>query len=175
MTRIPNLLIVGGTGSKSGKTTIACRLIEQFRDQGVISIKISPHYHEKNDGLMELLSGEGYTVYRETDPGSGKDTSRMLKAGAAKVFLALVWDSSLPEVFQKIMETIPADTPVICESPSLRSCFEPGVFIIMSSNNENKYNNINYLENLPHLKFNMEELVGLKEIPVEFKNGRWIV
>ena len=49
---IPNLLIIAGTGNKSGKTTLACRMIEQFRNPGLISVKITPHFHETTPGLI---------------------------------------------------------------------------------------------------------------------------
>jgi hypothetical protein len=173
MIYFPNLLIIGGTGSKAGKTTMACRLIGQVKNYGVFAIKISPHYHEKNDGLNEFLSGEGYCIYSETDSSSGKDTSRMLKAGAARVFLALAWDHPLPDVFSKIMEAIPADTPVICESPSLRKYFEPGIFIMMSSKNPDKRQDMYDLQNLPHMMFKLDDLSGSNEIPILFTKGKW--
>ncbi len=58
---IPNLLIIAGTGNKSGKTTFACRLIEQFRSLDIISMKITPHFHETTAGL-KLLKGESRNI-----------------------------------------------------------------------------------------------------------------
>jgi len=43
---IPNLLLIAGTGNKSGKTTLACRVIEQFRQSGISAVKITPHFHD---------------------------------------------------------------------------------------------------------------------------------
>jgi hypothetical protein len=173
MNFIPNLLIIAGTGTKSGKTTFACRIIEQFRELGLVGIKISPHFHDKTSGLLERSSAEGYSIHIETNGGTEKDTSRMLRAGASKVFLALVWDSRLTEVFNKIMEDIPSGTPVVCESPSLRNFIEPGLFIIMTSETENKRQDLNHLQELPHVMFKLEELKDFKKLPVEFRDGKW--
>src|SRR5665647_1648223 len=99
---IPNLLLIAGTGTKSGKTTIACKIIEQFKNLNLTAIKISPHFHETTPGLISISENKGYVIYEETDKLSSKDTSRMLTSGASKVFFAKVWDDKLPEVFRDI-------------------------------------------------------------------------
>jgi hypothetical protein len=173
MILLPNLLIIAGTGTKSGKTTFACRVIEQFREVGIIAIKISPHFHETTPGLLEMESDNGYAIYIESDPSTNKDTSRMLKAGASRVYLATVWDADLPHVFGKIMDDIPEGTPVVCESPALRNFAEPGQFVIMSSDNPVKRQDLEHLRDFPHKMLSLEELRGIKRIPVEFSNGKW--
>ena len=130
---IPNLLIIAGTGNKSGKTSMACRLIEQFRHLDIVSVKITPHFHETTPGLVLISEKTGYSVYEEKNGDNSKDTSRMLKAGASRVFFAKVTDNSLFSAFKEIIRYIPPGTPVICESPALRRYVEPGLFIIMTS------------------------------------------
>lgn len=171
---IPNLLIVAGTGTKTGKTTMVCRIISRFRDKGIVAIKISPHFHEKTEGLEEIETGMGFAIYSENNLNSGKDTSRMLRAGASKVFLAIVWDSDLASVFGKIMTEIPEGTPVVCESPALRKFYEPGVFIIMTSDSANKRQDLRYLLDLPHLSFKLEELDFIEALPLNFNDEKWI-
>ncbi len=170
---IPNLIIIAGTGTKSGKTSMACKIIEQFKDTGICAVKISPHIHDITDGLISRSGAEGYAIYEETNRGTGKDTSRMLNAGAAKVYFSTVMDFQLQEVFNEIMSYIPASTPVVCESPALRKVIEPGLFIIMTSKTENKRQDLNELLELPHLKFKLEELKDLDQIPIRFKEGKW--
>ena len=172
---IPNLLLIAGTGTRSGKTTMACRLIEQFSTFNITAIKISPHFHETTSGLNPVFEEPGYAVYEETNNDTAKDTSRMLHAGAKKVYFAKVLDDRINFVFNRIIDLIPEGTPVICESPALRYFVEPGVFIIMSSETTNKRKNINNLLELPHVMFKFEELNGLSTIPVEFKDGRWSI
>ncbi len=48
---VPNLLIIAGTGNKSGKTSMACRIIEQLKHLEIVSVKITPHFHETTPGL----------------------------------------------------------------------------------------------------------------------------
>lgn len=170
---VPNLLLIAGTGIKSGKTTIACRIIEQFSNLNITAIKISPHFHETTPGLNIIYEEEGYAIYKETNSDATKDTSRMLKSGASKVYFAKVTDGRLLFVFNKIQNLIPEGTPIICESPALRNFIEPGVFIIISSETANKQKNISQFMTLTHLRFELEKLPELSSIPLGFENGRW--
>jgi len=171
---IPNLLLIAGTGTNSGKTSMACRIIESLPELRITAIKITPHFHETTPGLVLKSEKDGYAIYEETNRDSSKDTSRMVKAGAAKVYFAKVKDNKLFEAFIEIMKEIPEGTPVICESPALRNFVEPGVFIIMTSDIINKHKNIKYLQDLPHLMIKLEELEEHENISVGFEHGKWI-
>jgi hypothetical protein len=173
MNQISNLLLIAGTGTKSGKTSMICRIIEQFPNLNITAIKITPHFHETTDGLIALVEEKGYSIYEETFRDSNKDTSRMLCSGAAKVYFAKVWDDQLQDVFYKIMENIPSNVPVICESPALRNFIKPGLFIIMTSDTIDKHKNINQLKELPHVLFKLEELGEIETIPIGFEEGKW--
>lgn len=170
---IPNLLLIAGTGNKSGKTTLTCRIIGQFRNEGVIAIKITPHFHETTQGLVLLSESVGFSIYDETDAETGKDTSRMLKAGAERVFFAKVTDNDILSAFNAIIKYIPDKKPIVCESPALRHFVEPGVFVIMNSDNSYNKKNINQLQELHHVMFNLDEIQNMKEIPVHFDSGKW--
>jgi hypothetical protein len=172
---IPNLLIIAGTGTKSGKTSLACKIIRQFSYLNITAIKISPHFHETTQGLIPMSEAEGYAIYEETNTGTSKDTSRMLNAGASKVYFAKVWDDQLFEVFKKIMESVPSGVPVMCESPALRNFAEPGAFIIMTSDTIDKHKDIRHLQRFPHLMFRLEELEKIDSLPIGFEKGRWSV
>jgi hypothetical protein len=171
--RIKNLLLIAGTGTKSGKTSLACKIIKQFPELKIIAIKITPHFHETTAGLLAVSEESGYSIYEETDQESFKDTSRMLRAGASKVYFAKVWDDQLFKLFNEIMKLIPDGAPVICESPALRHFVEPGAFIIMTSNTINKHKDISNLQKLPHVMFQLEELKDIGRLPIEFGNGKW--
>ena len=173
MVIIPNLLLIAGTGTKSGKTSMACRIIREFSELKITAIKITPHFHETTPGLLNILEESGYAIYEETESGGIKDTSRMLNAGAHKVYFAKVWDDRLLEVFNEIMKLIPKDSPVICESPALRNFSEPGVFIIMNSDIINKKKDISHLKKLPHVMMQLEVLNSIESLPVGFDEGKW--
>jgi len=173
MVSIPNLLLIAGTGTKSGKTSMACKIIRQFPELKITAVKITPHFHETTPGLVSISKENGYVIYEETEKNGLKDTTRMLKAGADKVYFAKVWDEQLFEVFREIMKLIPEGVPVICESPALRNFVEPGVFVIMKSDTIHKHKDITHLLTLPHVMFQFETLDSLRSIPVKFTDGRW--
>lgn len=170
---IPNLLLIAGTGTKSGKTTIACRIIEQFSNLNITAIKISPHMHETTSGLKTIYEEKGFVIYEETDTDSTKDSSRMLRSGASKVYFAKVLDDRLLYVFNRIRDLVHEGAPIICESPALRNFIEPGVFVIMSSETTRTRKDISRYLTLPHLLFKYEELNRTTSIPIGFENGRW--
>jgi len=171
---IPNLLLIAGTGNKSGKTTFACRIIKQFRHLEINAIKITPHFHDTTAGLELIDEKPGFSVYKETNQETIKDTSRMLKAGAALVYFAKVTDENLLPAFESIFKNIKPGIPVVCESPALRYFVDPGMFVIMRS--ENAYNNkdINKLLGLPHVMFKLDELNSFNTLPVDFRDGKWL-
>ncbi len=170
---IPNLLLIAGTGTKAGKTTMACRIISEHPELRITAIKITPHFHETTPGLVSLSEHEGYVIYEETDKANTKDTSRMLASGAERVIFAKVWDDKLENVFHEIMKLIPEWSPVICESPALRNFVEPGAFIIMTSDSVNKQKKLNNLQESNHLMLRLEELDDMELVPVRFDAGGW--
>lgn len=169
-----NLLIIAGTGTKSGKTTFACKLIEQINNPDLVAIKITPHFHETTPGLLPFYIGEGYSIYKEENRNSDKDTSRMLRSGASEVYFAKVSDKTLLPAFNRIFDALPVNSPIVCESPALRYFIDPGLFVIMSSESVVKNKDVSNLLNLPHLKYKVEELESIQKLPVKFSNGRWV-
>jgi hypothetical protein len=172
---IPNLLIIAGTGNKSGKTSMACKIIMSFSELSFTAIKITPHFHESTEGLIIIAESNGFSIYEETNVNSSKDTSRMLSAGAGKVYFAKVQDDNLVNAFNTIMDRIPAYIPVICESPALRNFVEPGAFIIMDSDSIYNKKNIKQLQTLPHAMFKLEDLNSISSLPIEFNGGKWLM
>ena len=82
------LLIVGGTARNVGKTEFVCRLITSIcRKYPVYGLKVSAIfpdegiYHGNHTDDMPTRQ-----VVEETRLYTGKDTSRMLQAGARRVF-----------------------------------------------------------------------------------------
>lgn len=171
--KVPNLLIIAGTGNKAGKTTMACRIIEKFVDRGIVAVKITPHFHENTPGLEPLIEKPGLSVYEEKNSTTPKDTSRMLASGASMAFFAKVTDVTLPVAFSEILKLIPEGTPVVCESPALRHYFDPGLFIIMKTLQEGNQKDIGELLKYPHREFTLDGISGNTLLPVGFSYGTW--
>ncbi len=137
---LPYFIIVAGTGRNTGKTILAGMLIEKFSAQNEITgLKISPHFHTKTPLLNKISGSDQFNLYLETSVETEKDSSKMLKSGAHKVYYVETTDSGLPEALECFLKQIGPDTPVIAESPVLRRLVKPGIFIIVDNDlNKNK-------------------------------------
>lgn len=137
MIRAVRTLIIGGTGRKSGKTSLAVSLISRHRARVVTAVKITPHRHPETSGLVITTGNEHFTVYEERNASGMKDTSLMLRSGAERVFLVTAGDGFIEEAFRAVRKLIPPDSPVIYESPSLRNNVVPDLFVMMRYENDN--------------------------------------
>jgi hypothetical protein len=114
-------------------------------------------------------------IVKETDPSTGKDSSRMLDAGARLVLYIQVWDNNLDRVLPLVMDYIDPGTAVVCESGWARNLVDPGVFMILNRKNETEIK-----ENVSKLKPFADRWVEYDGINFDldlnclsFDNGRW--
>lgn len=132
MIYLPQWLIVYGTDRNSGKTTLITDIIRRFRQQlPITALKISPHFHEIDDDAEVVFKTREYVIVRETKTGTGKDSARMLDAGAAEVLYIQVWDQNLERVMPLVLSITGSNRPVICESGWARNLVEPGLFLVL--------------------------------------------
>ena len=131
--RMPQLLLVAGTGRNSGKTTLLCSVIRNVcQSHRVTAIKITPHFHEKYRTGHTIAEEEGLYVMEEKQKDSGKDSSLMLGAGADKAYFAMASEEKVLQAFRAIANLIPENHAVVCESGGLRHFVEPGLFLMMN-------------------------------------------
>ena len=138
----PNLMIVGGTGRNSGKTSFVCGLIEKFRDDlRIIGLKVSAIYADEGafHGSHEKFEDKDIQIFRETNAGSRKDTSRMLQSGADEAWFLSVTDDNIGEGMTRFLEQINEDSVIICESNSLAKVIKPGLFIMIKRNDQQPF------------------------------------
>jgi len=135
---ICNLLMIAGTGRNVGKTMLACRLIAQFSHQNVIAIKVSPHFHQQADGQKILFQNPDFVIIEETATGTAKDSSRMLQAGASKVFYIQTRERIIEEPFRKILSMLPENQPVVCESGAMLEFARPALFFLVYKKGESQ-------------------------------------
>jgi len=175
-TKAERLLIIGGTGRDAGKSSLAALLISRFADRGVNGIKITPHDHPDVSGLTLINGNDIFQVYEEKKLASDKDSARMLKAGALKVFLIVSPEAHLGEAFSLLQPLIIPGVPVICESPALRRYVEPDLFILMmhSPGNSVKRKNIDDLIGLSDLNLSFHDLQQGKADIIDLDtDNRW--
>lgn len=140
----PNVMVIGGSGRKVGKTTLACELIGRFANEGVTGIKISPHYHPLTSGLKIIHQTKNYLLAEETDPESSKNTSSMLKAGAEKVYFIQTKDEGIEEALQKNLSMIEKNKAVIIESGKPVHYIKPGLSIFIEGDIQKKVSKNEY-------------------------------
>ena len=136
MTKMPSMLLIGGTGRKIGKTTLASMIIEHFaKTNEIIGLKISNMKpgDEAFHGFHEHRLHENFSILKENQIGD-KDSQRMLGSGAKHSFFVRVQDEFINEAFQALLQEFEEDAIVVCESNSLRSIVKPGLFFMVSDN-----------------------------------------
>lgn len=169
MIKRPNFIIIGSTGRNTGKTEFACKLINRYSKKiKVIGVKVTAINRSlggcprgsKSCGVCKSLTGE-YDICEEKEIGIGKDTSRMLEAGAHKVYWLKVDKNFMEKGIKALLEKIPDDTMIVCESNSLRNVLEPGLFIVIKNINDQR------------IKESCSEVIKYASKLIEFDNKKW--
>ncbi|RLC48531.1 MAG: hypothetical protein DRH70_00845 [Candidatus Coatesbacteria bacterium] len=147
MISLPFMFMIGSAGRNAGKTELACALISRYaRDSEIVGVKVTAI--EKLDGncprggqgcgVCTSLEGD-FCITEEEDASGGKDTARMLRAGASRVFWLRCLRSHLREGLAALLERIGPDSALVCESNSLRKVVRPGVFVIVKDKDSHTF------------------------------------
>jgi len=170
--RFNNVLLISGTGRDSGKTSYACKIIELNTHLGAFGIKISSHFHLQDHSNLIIERKGKFEVYLENNTETGKDSSRMLKSGAEKVFYIQSKRDCTLEAFLQVYNLAGHVNPIICESGGLRNLIIPGVNILMKKKERFFFNNqFNFK---PNIEVEMNN-TGFSVNPniFEFRNSSW--
>ena len=125
-----NILLLSGTGRNVGKTSFVCTLLKHFSNQRFVTVKVSPHWHSARQGAVILFEDKHVLLMREDNLDSHKDTSRMLRCGAAEVFyLQHVGEEALMKAFRKMMSFGIEQQPLIIESAILARHIKPALHL----------------------------------------------
>ncbi|MEK7995110.1 MAG: NTP transferase domain-containing protein, partial [Planctomycetota bacterium] len=126
-----------------GKTELACALLRKLsRHHDIAAIKVTAIGDKDGQcprggegcGVCSSLEGN-FRITQETNRRSDKDTSRLLSAGASRVYWLRVLKTHLEEGASALVEMLGAHTTCICESNSLRRVVEPGLFLLARREN----------------------------------------
>ena len=148
MVKLDRMLMIGSAGANVGKTELACVVLRRFSGEGrdIVAIKVTT-INEKDgqcprggEGCGVCSSLEGvYSIAEETDIASGKDTGKLLAAGASRVFWLRVLKTHLQEGLAALLDIVGPEVTSICESNSLRHEVEPGVFLVVERKGANTW------------------------------------
>jgi len=143
MIKIDRMLMIGSAGVNVGKTELACAILRKLsRHHDIAAIKVTAVGDKDGQcprggegcGVCSSLEGN-FAITQETDRRSNKDTSRLLSAGASRVYWLRILKTHLEEGASALIETLGVNTTCICESNSLRRVVEPGLFFLARSEN----------------------------------------
>lgn len=135
----PDILMIGSSGRNVGKTLLACEMIRRHAaSYAVTAVKITTIHEEEwscphgADGCGVCGSFKGdYQLTEEHDGPPDKDTTRLLTAGAARVFWLRVRHEHLAEGVGELVRRLPVGQPVVIESNSARQVLAPGLFLVL--------------------------------------------
>ncbi len=132
--------MVGGTSRNVGKTSFTCKIIKKFSvDYKLIGLKIKTIYTGDNffhgKERTPLKINEEYRITEEKSVEGNEDTSRMLKAGADRVFRIKVKNEYIEKAFEKLISEIGKECFFVCESNSLRTAVKPDLFLMIKNKN----------------------------------------
>ena len=136
--------MIGSCGRGAGKTQLACAILEQFgKQESIIGIKVttitkrdgSCPRGEKGCGVCSSLKGD-FLITSEQHAPPDKDTARLARSGASQVFWLRVMKNSLEDGFNALLDQINSKSPVLCESNSLRTVVEPGLFLLVKDGSD---------------------------------------
>jgi hypothetical protein len=170
-----NIILIGGTGRNSGKTTFACHLINAFKKHDVIGLKICPYLHNIEGTENLLLSNDKFKILRETNLDGKKDTSRMIVNGAKEVFYIQALDEGILTAFNFLIENFIGSRLVICESASLAKFIKPGLHFCLTSPNNNSNNEKVYKFDYDYLVINDKNNFKFDINSIDVVSNEWTI
>ncbi len=147
MIKLDGMLMIGSAGINTGKTALACEVIKKFcKSTSITGVKVTTIKAKdgkcprggRGCGVCSSLDGD-FCITEELKRNSSKDTSRLLAAGAQKVFWLRVMRSHLEQGLTALLNIMGSHAISICESNSLRHVVEPGLFLMVTTPNLKKW------------------------------------
>jgi len=147
MLKLDGMLMIGSAGINAGKTVLACEVIKKFcKSTNITGVKVTTIKAKdgtcprggRGCGVCSSLDGD-FCITEELKRNSSKDTSRLLAAGASRVFWLRVMRSHLEQGLTALVNITGSDAVTVCESNSLRRVVEPGLFLMVTTPNLKKW------------------------------------
>ncbi|MBU1239377.1 hypothetical protein KKF84_01020 [Myxococcota bacterium] len=124
-----DVLMIGGLHRNAGKTTFSGRVISSLAgDHRITAVKVTIF---KGAHALETTP----VLLPEERSDTGKDTARMLAAGAARVFWLKTDEPHMEEALS-LLQTLRDGNPLLVESNTLRRYCRPSLFYLVGREGE---------------------------------------
>jgi len=161
--------MIGAAGRKVGKTEFACAVLRRYASSSpLVAVKVTAVTRPgeccprggQGCGICGDLN-EPYLISREESREGDKDTSRLLAAGASKVYWLRSRRDALLEGLTALLARIPAGTAIACESNSSRLVLEPGLFLVLRAKRQTR------------IKESCRQVIDLADRICDFEEEGW--
>lgn len=138
--RLPGWLVIGATGRNSGKSDLACAVIARLHGaHRIVGVKVTTISGDETAcprggegcGACSGLEGE-FDIREESGSQPGKDTTRMLEAGARRAFWVRCLSGGMRAALAALSPRLGHGTLVVAESNSLVEEAKPDLFLMVS-------------------------------------------
>ena len=170
----PNILVVGANQRKTGKTSLVEQIIQHFRQEQIIAIKIAA-YTDIGDFQLNYPDKENLLVHEENEASTKKDSKRYLNAGAAKSFFLTGMEEELLEYIPGFLNKL-VNYPLIIESNWFALQYNPGFILLLNEKSIDQPK-----ESFLKLKSKADSIIQPGTISKlaltywRFENGKWII
>ena len=170
----PNILVIGANQRKTGKTTLAEQVIQHFRQDQIIAIKIAA-YTDITDFQKHYPGQEDILIHREQESNTTADSKRYLNAGAAQSFFLAGIRTRLLEYLPQFLNNY-KNTPLIVESNWFAIHHNPG-YILLLKDKTAQESKSSFLK----LKDKADAIIQpgtINELTLtywRFEDGKWII
>lgn len=167
--KAPEVLLLGSAGRHAGKTGLACEVIRHHKEaHPLYAVKVTTIREEtascprggEGCGVCHAFDGR-FSLEVVQDGLPRKDTTRLLHAGAARVFWLRVREEYLAEAVAEAVRMIPPGAPSVWESNAVRQVMDPGLFLIL----RDKAN--------PGMKESCRRVLDLADQVIDFTGAAW--
>ena len=113
---------------------MACNIIQKFSSEHeIIGLKVTAIRPGEDEfhGNHDVEESADFSIFEELNASSHKDTSKMLRAGAHRVFYIRVNEKFIQKAILHFLSTYINKQIIVCESRSLRRLINPGLFLMM--------------------------------------------
>lgn len=127
------LVVIGGHSRSVGKTSVVAGLISALPELEWTAVKITQYGHgicSANGEVCDCANGDhSWAISEERNRFGDSDTSRFLKAGAARVFWVRTEQGRLAEAMPAFRQKLELARNVIIESNSVLKFLRPDLYL----------------------------------------------